>query len=125
MTIKGSVPVKAVSINKARKGRQRLTQEAKDFKIKMALKLPTHKPEIKGKVDLDTDLEIHFLFGLSYYSTSDADNFTKLAQDCIAKYLKMNDKKFVWSSQRKTKVKKGKEFIQYLIREFKESRCPI
>ena len=62
------------------------------------------------------DLEIHFLWGMSYYKISDYDNPIKTAQDVICDWLGIDDNRFVGGSQRKTKVKKGDEFIAFEIR---------
>ena len=107
------VMIKPFSQNKARRGKQVKTAECDVFMTKLALLLMKEDPRPKKLPE--GDLEIHFVWGMSYYAVSDYDNPIKTAQDVIATHYGIDDRRFVGGSQRKVKVKKGEEFIQFTI----------
>lgn len=107
------VPIKPFSQNKARQGRQFKTKACEQFMEDFAKRLLVDAPRVKLP---DGELEIHFLWGFSYYTTSDYDNPIKTAQDVIADHYRIDDNRFVGGSQRKVKVKRGEEFIAFVIR---------
>lgn len=114
------VMIKPFSQNKARRGRQIKTVECDAFMTKLALLLLKVDPRPKELPE--GDLEIHFVWGMSYYATSDYDNPIKTAQDVIATHYGIDDKRFVGGSQRKVKVKKDEEFIQFTIKKYDSRR---
>jgi Holliday junction resolvase RusA-like endonuclease len=108
------INIKPLSLNNAYatfKGHRIPSRELKQFKCDMAYLLPNIVvPE--GK------LMITYLFGVSSKSV-DADNLSKSATDSLAMRYNFNDNKVYKFILEKTDVKKGDEFIGFLISEYK------
>lgn len=108
------VLIKPFSINKARQGRQFNTPACNEFKVAFGVLL--NKLEIPPVPD--GDLLIHFAWGFCYFKSSDYDNPVKIAQDVIAGWLGIDDRRFVGATIRKIKVKRGAEFIRFAISKY-------
>ena len=108
--------MKPFSQNAARTGRQHKTPECKQFFHDFAVRLLVDAPRWKFVLPDTGDLEIFFVWGLSNMGM-DYDNPVKTACDVISTHLGINDRRFVGGYQRKVKVKRGNEFIQFAIRE--------
>ena len=113
------INIKPFSINKARQGKQYKTEKCAQFMENLSILLLANTPKVEIP---EGDLEIHFIFGLFYYTVTDADNCVKVTQDVICSHYGIDDKRFIGGSQRKIKVPKGQEFIQYIIREYNPKR---
>ena len=74
--MKLSIPIKALSINKAFRGRHYKTKECKDYENDLWKLLPK-KEKILGRV------EIHYKFYLKNHQRTDIDNLVKVTQDIL------------------------------------------
>lgn len=104
-----TLKIKPLSLNSAYRGRRFTTPELEAFKESVYYLAPKIKiPE--GK------LEARYLFGVSS-KNSDLDNLVKVFQDALAQKYKFNDKQIYKIEIEKIDVKKGKEFVSFLISE--------
>tara|TARA_R110002096_G_C14451762_1_gene711625 strand:- start:536 stop:856 length:321 start_codon:yes stop_codon:yes gene_type:complete len=104
------VQIKALSVNEAWKGRRFKTDKYKKYEKDMLLILP--KMVIPpGK------LELVVTFGLSS-KLADTDNFLKQFIDCLQKRYNFNDRDIFRIIAEKVIVKKGAEYIDFIINEF-------
>lgn len=104
------LPIKAISLNSAYRGRRFATAELKQYKSDIAYLLP-HKPPLKGKLALT----LHF--GVSS-KNSDGDNLIKCFQDALADKYGFNDKQIYKWNVEKVDVKKGEEYIAFKIEKY-------
>ena len=103
------IDIKPLSVNKAWKGKRFKTNEYRKYEKNLILLLPKQKI---GDGYLSLDVE----FGFSSMA-SDLDNPLKPFIDVIQKKYGFNDKQIFKLFVTKTLVKKGKEFIQFKIKE--------
>lgn len=104
--------IKALSVNRAFKGRRFRTKEYDAYEKAVRLLLPKMDGRITEKMKLS--LVLHFGFSSS---NSDADNGVKLIQDILSKHYGFNDKQIFHLLVTKEIVKKGSEFIEFSLRE--------
>lgn len=99
--------IKALSVNKAYRGRRFATQELAQYKKDISRILP------KLKVP-EGQLAVRYVFGLSSKG-SDGDNLIKAFQDCLAECYGFNDNRIYKWNVEKVDVKKGAEFVEFEI----------
>lgn len=99
--------VKALSANRAFKGRRFRTKEYDAFEKEMFYALR----EIKAGV-IPNRLHIQYVFGLSS-KNSDLGNCEKQCTDVLTKKFGFNDKNVYKITMERVDVKKGKEFIKF------------
>lgn len=106
------VNIKPLSVNLAWQGRRFKTKEYKAYEQEVLIKLkPMDVP--KGK------LKLNITFGFSS-KKSDWDNPVKLFQDCLQKKYGFDDNKIYEAYVKKVDVKKGKEFIEFELKQLEE-----
>lgn len=105
------IDIKPLSVNQAWQGRRYKTPEYKKYEKDILFLLPKYYV-------IPDKIELNFIFGFSNPS-SDIDNPIKLLQDIMQKKYKFNDANVFRLVVEKQKVKKGKEFIEFSIKEFK------
>lgn len=99
--------VKPLSVNECWQGKRFKTPKYKAYEKELLYTLPKIKiPEPPYKIE--------FEFGMSNVM-SDWDNPVKPLQDIMQKKYGFNDKDVYEASVKKTKVKKGEEFFEFLI----------
>ena len=104
---KVELKIKPLSVNQAWQGKRFKTKQYKQYERDLLLMLPAFEvPE--------GDLAIYLEFGFSN-SASDWDNPIKPFQDVLQKKYGFNDSRIVEAYVKKTKVKKGAEFIRWRI----------
>ncbi len=101
--------IKPISVNEAYRGRRFASELLKGYKIDIAKILP------KLKVPTGR-LAVHYVFGVSSKG-SDWDNLIKATQDCLSECYGFNDNKIYRALVEKVDVKKGDEFVSFLISE--------
>jgi hypothetical protein len=104
---------KPLSLNEAYSGKRYKTEYCRAFTKAVTLMVKPQKlppPPYK----------ISFIFGVSNMA-ADWDNPVKLAQDCIAKKLRFNDKMIYKGEAEKVLTEPGAEFIMYKL----EHHTPI
>ena len=101
------INIKPLSVNECFQGRRFKTPKYKKYESEL-LKL---LPDIEV---LKPPYKVYFEFGLSS-SLADWDNPIKPFQDILQKKYKFNDKDILEANVKKTKVKKGFEFIKFSI----------
>lgn len=105
------INIKPLSVNQVWQGRRFKTKKYKDYEKEVLLLLPNLKVP-KGK------LELNITFGFSSVG-SDWDNPIKPFQDILQKKYHFNDSKVYKATIVKEMVKKGSEFIEFSIEEYK------
>ena len=112
------IKIKPLSVNDAWKGRHFHTDEYKAFFKELWYLLPYQMKIHEGK------LQVTYIFGLSNRN-ADWDNPIKAFQDIIAKKYHFNDNRVYRAVVEKVDVKKGEEFISFIIDKFmpKEIKC--
>lgn len=98
--------IKPLSVNKAWQGKRYKTKVYDRYIQDVKLLLPAMT------VPKDEELALTVNFGFSS-AASDIDNPLKPFIDCLQKKYGFDDKKIVLLIVRKTKVKKGQEFIEF------------
>jgi Holliday junction resolvase RusA-like endonuclease len=99
--------IKPLSVNDAWKGRRFKTDSYKNYEKELLLILPD--------IDIpDGDLAIFLQFGFSS-SGSDWDNPIKPFVDVLQKKYGFNDSRIHMAVVNKVKVKKGKEYIRWVL----------
>ncbi len=101
--MKISLPVKAMSVNDAWRGRRFSTPEKDSYEALLALILPGGhvKPGPYYRVDYD--------FHLVNFASTDTDNLIKVTQDCLVKRgIITDDRKIIHSTQRKFPAKQDR-----------------
>ncbi len=90
--MKIELQTKILSVNNAWQGRKFKTKEAKEYDERLGwLLLPYKKHKINAKY-----YEIHYVFYLKYFATTDYDNPIKPLQDCLVRAgLISDDRKIV------------------------------
>lgn len=106
------INAKAISVNKAYRGRRYATNDLKDFKMEILWQLP------KMKIP-DGKLEVKYIFGCSSKG-SDGDNLIKAFQDCLSEFYNFNDNKIYKWIVEKVDVQKGNEFIKFEIKQYEK-----
>lgn len=104
------IDIKALSVNRAWKGRRFKTDDYKFYEIGVTYLLPRMNIP-KGK------LEIFIEFGFSS-KAADVDNPVKPFVDILQKKYKFNDKMIYSLHLKKADVKKGKEYICFEIKKY-------
>ena len=104
------IDIKPFSVNDAWQGRRYRTDTYKRFKRDLTLMLPSIKIDSKAYLRLD------ITFGFSS-SGSDIDNPLKPFIDVITVNYKFNDNRITELNIKKVLVKKGKEFIDFELKE--------
>lgn len=97
--------IKPLSVNQVWQGKRFKTKTYKDYEKTLMLILP--KFEVP-----DGPLTLYLEFGFSN-SASDWDNPIKPFQDILQKKYGFNDSRVMEAHVKKTKVKKGHEFIEW------------
>lgn len=101
------LPLKALSLNAAYRGRRFITPELKKYKEDVA-RLAPRLSIPSGK------LHISYVFGVSS-KNSDADNLVKCTQDSLAERYGFNDRVVYSIDVKKMDVKRGEEYIEFEI----------
>lgn len=104
------IDIKPFSVNSAWKGVRYRTDEYKEFKKLLTLKLK------KVKIP-EGDLQIYLRFGVSTRN-ADWDNPIKTFQDILCDKNGINDNRIYKGTVEKVIVKKGEEFIEYKIESY-------
>jgi len=107
------IKLKALSVNKAFRGRKFKTEEYKGYEYDLNILLP------KIKVPKSEKYKVFYVFGLSS-KNADGDNCIKQFQDIISKKYGFNDKKIYKWDVEKVDTKKGSEFIKFKIIKWKQ-----
>ena len=110
--IEHTIPVKPMSVNKAYLGRKRKSGEYRQYGRVVLSTLPC------GTIPDRGNFQIHFTFGFSN-SLSDVDNPVKPFLDLLQKKYSFNDNRVYRITVDKKLVKKGEEFIHFVIKKFK------
>lgn len=106
------IKIKPLSVNKAFMGRRFKTQDYKDYEQELFYLLPKLKVQ-KGK------LKLEITAGLSS-KNADIDNIAKIFIDVLQVKYDFNDKLIYKLILNKVDVKKGSEFIEFKIDNFKK-----
>lgn len=109
------IKIKPLSVNDAWQGRRFKTPEHTNYSTALHYLLPHNQKVIipPGK------LEVFYRFGLSS-ANSDWDNCIKNFQDALAKKYQFNDKLIFRGIVEKELVKKGLEYVEFEIKEYKK-----
>jgi Holliday junction resolvase RusA-like endonuclease len=105
------IGIKPLSVNQAWKGKRYKTEQYKKYEFALLLLLPEKLTIPVGP------LKLYYEFGFSS-AASDNDNPVKPLQDIISKKYKFNDNRIFETLIRKTKVKKGAEYLTFEISPF-------
>lgn len=105
------LPIKPLSVNEGYRGRRFKTSQHKAWENSVLFLLPKLKLP-------DPPYEIYIKFGFSS-AASDWDNGIKFFQDALAKKYGFNDKLIRRAVIETDLVKKGAEFIEWELKEFK------
>lgn len=106
------IPLKALSLNSAYRGRRFITPELKAYKTAVVNLSPRLKiPE--GR------LQACYMFGVSS-KQSDVDNLIKCFQDALSEKYGFNDKLIYKIIVEKQDVKKGAEFVGFSIESYQQ-----
>lgn len=111
--MKQRVKIKPLSVNKAWQGRRFKTKMYRDFETLLLLHLTPFSVDYKH-------IELHFTFGFST-DAADLSNPVKLIEDILQKKYRFNDNKVTKIVAEKELTDKGKEFIEF---EIKEGKAP-
>lgn len=102
--------IKPLSVNKCWQGRRFKTPEYESYEKELLYLLP--------KIEIPKDkLQIKIKWGFSS-KANDVDNPTKPLLDILQKKYNFNDKMIYKLEIEKIEVKKGQEFIEFLIHTF-------
>lgn len=107
--VPAKVDIKPLSVNNAWKGKRYKTPRYKRYERDLLLLLPKDIEIPKG------ELAITINFGMSY-SGADIDNPIKPFLDILQKKYGFNDNRIVSMNVRKTKTKRGEEYIHFRIK---------
>ena len=107
-----TIKIKPLSVNKVWQGKRFKTPAYKKYEREMMLLMPD--VEIP-----DGQLHVYYEFGFSS-SASDIDNPIKPLQDILQKRYGFDDKRIRQLTVSKEKVKKGEEYLIYVITEYKQ-----
>ena len=102
-----TVKIKPLSVNEAWQGKRFKTKKYKSYESQLLHILP--QLEVP-----DSKIHLSITFGLSS-KNADIDNPVKCFVDCLQKKYGFNDKHIYKMTLEKTDVKKGDEFISFLI----------
>jgi Holliday junction resolvase RusA-like endonuclease len=106
------IDIKPLSVNAVWQGKRFKTPAYKKYERDMLLLMP----ELEVP---DGALHVYYEFGFSS-AASDIDNPVKPLQDILQKRYGFDDKRIQRLTIEKTKVKKGDEYLIYLITEYKQ-----
>jgi len=109
------INIKALSINKAFKGRRFKTQDYKDYEQEAFYLLSN------DVIIPDGNLELYLEVGLSS-KLADLDNIAKLWIDILQKRFCFNDRRIYKLLMIKKIVKKGDEYITFNFKEYVENK---
>ena len=101
--------------NSGGKLRKHNTEEYSNFLIAMQALLPSKS---KVKVNPHGPLVIHYEFGIP--KNMDGSNCVKATEDALATKYGFNDKNVIFHTVLKVPVKKGQEYIKFLIKPYKK-----
>jgi len=105
-----TLPVKALSINKAYRGRRFASADLKQFEKDVGYLLNPPKCPISNEID------VSYTFYVKNYKRADTSNMIKTCEDMLVKCgVIKDDKQVVWLSAEK--VKSEKEYIEISILE--------
>lgn len=104
-----NINIKPLSVNQLYRGRRFKTDTYNIYSYELNLKLPNIKVP-KGK------LKLNIVFGFSNVN-SDLDNPVKAFQDILQKKYDFNDRDIYELNVKKEIVKKGNEFIKFILDE--------
>ena len=114
------LPIKVVSTNMlygVRKNGQRYKKkEAEDFEDTVDWLLRRLAYNIKLPDSLDLELITRVFVSRKF----DTSNCLKLFEDCLARFFKINDRRFKGHRISRIKVKEGEEKLRFLIKEYKD-----
>jgi len=103
------IPLKPLSLNHAYRGRRFSTSELKDFKRDVSLLIP--RCDIpQGKLTLTV------VYGTS--TSNDLDNLNKTFIDGLSESYGFNDNRIHKIIMEKKVVKKGEEYIEFMLQEY-------
>ena len=106
--------IKPLSVNNCWQGRRFKTKEYKQYEKDLLFMLPDMEiPE--------GDLEMEITWGFSS-AASDVDNPSKPFIDILQKRYGFNDRRITKLILKKERVKKGREYVDYEIKELKSER---
>lgn len=100
------IPLKAISLNEAYRGRRFKTKKLQQFKYDVSMLLK------KRDIPANKKLKVIYIFGLSSKG-SDGDNCIKAFQDVLSESYGFNDNKIYKWEVEKVDVKKGEEYIEW------------
>ena len=103
--------IKPLSVNKAFRGKKWRTKEYDKYICDMLYLLPNSL-----KIENGVNLSVSFVFGYSSRN-SDIDNALKCTIDCLVKKYGFDDRYIYELYVRKEIVPKGKEYIEFNIKE--------
>lgn|SRR3990167_2713054 len=107
------IKIKLLSVNKCWQGRRFKTEAYKDYEKDLLRILPKLKIP-QGK------LKVYYEFGLSN-KNADADNIIKPLQDILQQAYNFNDKNIYKMEIEKVDVKKGQEYLSFIIESLNEN----
>ena len=110
---------KPVSTNAMYSGRRYKSKEARQFEKDVALLLAIKARDIELP---EGDLSLVLRVGTT--RRMDTSNSIKLLEDCIARHLGIDDRRFTAISVVRVHVKSGDEFISFQILPFRETDFP-
>ena len=103
------VNIKPLSVNQVWQGKRYKTKTYSNYRSDLTNYLLPNKLEIPSG-----ELHVNYEFGVSNMG-SDVDNLVKPFQDALQEKYKFNDSRIISFFAKKTKVKKGSEFINFEI----------
>jgi Holliday junction resolvase RusA-like endonuclease len=109
------IDIKPLSVNEAWQGRRFKTKAYDKYISDMLMLLPPLRVSSEGDKPLNGKIELEITFGLSSCA-ADIDNPLKCFIDCLQKKYDFDDKMIYRLIVNKEIVKKGKEFIEFNIK---------
>ncbi len=104
------IDYKPLSVNKCWLGRRRKSADYRDYEQALMCLLPSEIDIPEGK------LKVSYTWGFSS-KLADLDNPIKPFQDILQNFYQFNDRDIWELTVKKELVKKGEEFIEFLIEE--------
>jgi len=106
-----TIYIKPLSVNEVWQGRRFKTQKYKDYETLVYVNLPKKYKIPAGK------LIVAYNFGVSS-KNADVDNLIKPLTDILQKKYGFNDRQIYQLHAEKMDVKKGQEFIEFIIEKY-------
>lgn len=107
------LPIKALSLNMAYRGRRFATDELEAYKQEIGLLAP-NLPQIQPST---SKLQVKYEFGVSS-KACDVDNLVKCVNDALAEKYRYNDNRIYKLEVSKVDVPKGQEYICFEIKKY-------